>query len=321
MGALRSDDRPQAITIHAVSELLGIPAPTIRSWERRYGLTRSIRTVGGHRRYLPEHIANLRFMRDEISRGRRPVEAAAILRNSIDITDPHRPFVQAFVDVTDTGDGASVNALLDHCRDRLGVDETICGVILPGMRQIGVSWRLGRCGVDQEKLVTQATQEWLKKVLCQGPVAWHPQTIVLSCGPLDLHTLGLEAVEVLLAQRGWTSHLLGERTQPDVLTAAIRRTEAAATIVVSHVATGRRTAIAAMRTVDRHATQLFYAGNAFLTPQSRRGVPGTYLGEDLIEAVEIVGSSIEKRFASLPRVLSPSVSRYTTARVAAEAQR
>ena len=37
---------------------------------------------------------------------------------------------------------------------------------------------------------------------------------------------------------------------------------------------------------------VFYAGNAFSTPRSRDGVPGRYLGTDLVAAAELVGSVI-----------------------------
>ena len=38
------------MTIAQVSALLGIPVPTIRSWERRYGFPTPSRTRGRHRR-------------------------------------------------------------------------------------------------------------------------------------------------------------------------------------------------------------------------------------------------------------------------------
>jgi DNA-binding transcriptional MerR regulator len=39
--------------------MLGIPVPTIRSWERRYGLAVSSRTSGRHRRYDIQDIEDL----------------------------------------------------------------------------------------------------------------------------------------------------------------------------------------------------------------------------------------------------------------------
>lgn len=286
--------QPSGLSIRAVSDLLGIPAPTIRSWERRYGLARTTRTGGGHRRYTTADIGELRLMRDEIVRGRRPAEAAVLLRETAEAAEPYRSFIQAFVDVVDPMNTRQLDVLLDHCRARFGLDEAICRVLLPGMRRIGVAWQSGRCDISQEHLITQATRGWLKKVMAMGPVPWRPQTIVLSCGPADLHTVGLEAMEVLLAQRGWRCHLLGERIPPSDLKSAIDRTGAAATIVVSQIATHRRATVGALQAAARTSTRLFYAGNAFLTPVTRKAVPGRYLGEDLIEAVEVVSRSLQE---------------------------
>lgn len=282
----------KGLSIQGVSELLGIPAPTIRSWERRYGLAQTARTGGGHRRYMATEIADLRLMRDEITRGRRTAEAAVLVRDAGNSAEPYQSFIQAFLGVAEAMNARQLDVLLDHCRDRFGLDEAICRVVLPGMRLIGVAWQIGRCDISQEHLVTHATRGWLQKVRSQGPVPWHPQTIVLSCGPGDLHTVGLEAMEVLLAQRGWECHLLGERIPPADLTAAINRTQAAATIVVSHIASHRRATVASLQRADRTNTRLFYAGNAFLTPANRKSVPGTYLGENLSEAVETVSSQL-----------------------------
>lgn len=263
-------------------------------------MARTARTSGGHRRYSERDVDDLRFMRDEISRGRPTAEAAVLVRDSADSDEPYRSVIADFLGVADTMNARQLDSLLDHCRERFGLDEAICRVVLPGMRQIGVAWQTGRCDISQEHLVTRAARGWLQKVLSQGQAPWRRQTIVLSCGPGDLHTVGLEAMEVLLVQRGWECHSLGERIPAVALSAAINRTTAAATIVVSHIASYRRGTVTALQAAARTKTQLFYAGNAFLTPATRKGVPGTYLGEDLKAAVETVSRSLEKHAGSKP---------------------
>ena len=44
-------DDPDGMRIATVSKLLGVPVPTIRSWERRYDFPAPPRTDGLHRRY------------------------------------------------------------------------------------------------------------------------------------------------------------------------------------------------------------------------------------------------------------------------------
>lgn len=63
-------DVPKLGTINEVARELGLSAPTLRSWERRYGIGPSARTLGGHRRYGPEDVARLKRL-VELSRSQR----------------------------------------------------------------------------------------------------------------------------------------------------------------------------------------------------------------------------------------------------------
>jgi DNA-binding transcriptional MerR regulator len=69
------------LPIASVSSLLGIPVPTIRSWERRYGFPVPARTQGRHRRYSMEEVDQLRKLRDEITRGLPARDAVAIVQS------------------------------------------------------------------------------------------------------------------------------------------------------------------------------------------------------------------------------------------------
>ena len=69
-------------SISEVSADLGLPIPTSRSWERRYGFPEPDRTEGKHRRYSAEQIEALRVVRDEITRGHRAAEAVSIAKKN-----------------------------------------------------------------------------------------------------------------------------------------------------------------------------------------------------------------------------------------------
>ena len=160
------------------------------------------------------------------------------------------------------------------------------------MRQVGVWWETGRCDVAHEHLATEAARAWLNRLLYLGPTPWQSETLILTCGPRDFHTLGLEAMGVLLANRGYGCRVLGARTPVKSLAAAVQGTGAAGLVMVSHLSIGRRSAIEALRSIQHSDAQLYYAGNAFVSPQSRKGVPGTYLGEDLLAAANLITSSL-----------------------------
>ena len=123
------------------------------------------------------------------------------------------------------------------------------------------------------------------------PAALRHKPVLLSCGPRDHHTLGLESMEVLLRDRGVDCRLLGARTPVVSLVQAVQQINPAAVIVVSHLPVARRSAVEVLRSVPL-GKSLFYAGNAFLSAPARRGVPGVYLGTNLSQAAGVVVRTI-----------------------------
>ena len=230
----------------------------------------------------------MRQMRDEIARGHRASDAAVLVKARAETELPQQALIDEFLDAAYRLDPRGVDDLLERSRGELGVDDAICDVLLPGMRQIGRWWEAGRCDISHEHLATEAARAWLNRLLYLGPSPAHTETVILTCGPRDFHTLGLESLAVLLAQRGYGCRVLGARTPARSLATAVQGTDASAVVMVSHLAVGRRSAVEALRAAQLGSTQLFYAGNAFATPQARQSVPGTYLGEDLIAATELV---------------------------------
>lgn len=136
----------------------------------------------------------------------------------------------------------------------------------------------------QEHLTTEAARGWLSWVTSLAPAPGPGRPILLACGPRDLHTLGLEALAALLVHRGRGCRVLGARTPARTLVTAITATDAAAVVVVSHLSTQRRSAADALREAAGTGVSVFYAGNAFVMPAARAGVPGIHLGEKLAAA-------------------------------------
>src|SRR5580698_9195683 len=64
--------------IGAMARRLGVAPATLRDWERRYGIGPGGRTAGGHRRYRPDDIARIEYMRRLVLDGVPPGEAARV---------------------------------------------------------------------------------------------------------------------------------------------------------------------------------------------------------------------------------------------------
>lgn len=282
----------QGIPIHEASRLIGVPAPTLRAWERRYGVPATPRSEGGHRRYTESALHELRLMRDEVARGRRAGDAARSVRLLLDQGGAARAFVDELLEASDQLDPGRVRTVLDRSVEGLSLDTAVDQVLMPAMRQVGLRWETGRCDVAQEHMTTEAARGWLSRLASFAPDPSSEQPVVLACGPRDLHTLGVETLAVLLAYRGRPCRLLGARTPVATLVTAASATSAVAVVVVSHLSVGRRPAAEAVRSVAETGVPVFYAGNAFMFPRSRQGLPGTYLGESLGDAATLIETTL-----------------------------
>ena len=76
------------------------------------------------------------------------------------------------------------------------------------------------------------------------------------------------------------------------LAAAVHATGANAVVIVSHLNSGRARAVESMRAADRGGVKVFYAGNAFSAPRSRRSVPGKFLGTRLQDACALIEAEL-----------------------------
>ena len=269
-----------------------MPAPTLRSWERRYGFPTPPRTTGKHRRYSSTDLELLRALRDEIARGRSPREAVNIVRElGAERAAPGRENITRFVDAAIKMDGRELARTLNSSTRKLGIEGTIVELALPALREIGVRWESGRCSVGHEHLATEQIEAWLHRA---APARiGDGGRIVLGCGPDDHHRVGLDAFSVMLAHRGWDVRVLGGQVPTKDMAEAISAIQPHAAVVISHMRSARRSAVASLRKLRTTSdAQLFYAGNAFLTPGARKNVPGTYLGDDLPGAAEMLAQHV-----------------------------
>jgi methylmalonyl-CoA mutase cobalamin-binding subunit len=233
-------------------------------------------------------------MRDDIARGHPAAKAAARL-GSHDVAAA-QPLIELFLDSAHRLDPVGVTDALDAARRSFGLDVTVDAVLLPAMRELGRWWEVGRCDIAHEHLATDLCRTWLAKIPTVESDLEQQGAIVLTCGPRDYHSVGLESLAAMLRQRGWTSLMLGARTPVESVRLAVHESDAVAVVLVSHLSMARRSSVEALRSVQRPRTHLFYAGNAFLTRQSRHGVRGTYLGTNLAQAADLISTVITAEY-------------------------
>lgn len=291
MGSVRDPDGRRPIA--AVSDMLGVPIPTIRSWERRYGFPAPVRTRGKHRRYSLHEIDELRALRDAITQGYAAKQAVEIVRRGPGAPPSRDRRVDDLLRSAMDLDPNAVRAVLNEATDSLGVEATLVEVALPAMEEVGSRWKAGTCDVANEHLLTETVRAWLARLTTLAPAPSRGVAVVLACGPKDLHTVGLEAFGMLLARRGRSVLMLGALTPVASLRRAVEESRAPAAVVVAQRSVNRRSTVESIEVAHRLlGPRAFYGGGAFSSPSSRREVPGVYLGTDLLDAARTVDRAV-----------------------------
>jgi methanogenic corrinoid protein MtbC1 len=208
--------------------------------------------------------------------------------SSAGLADLTAEFAVLFLSAFLRDDPTAMRLALEQATEACGLGECLDGVLLPGMRAIGALWQSGQCSIEKERLATECARGWLQsqEVLVPAPDSDSP--VVLACGPTDEHSLGLEALGILLRYQGQDCRLLGARVSIRTLATAIRASLPAAVVIVSHLRVNRHRAAESLRTAQEWVPELFYAGNAFATAELRRDLPGTYLGTKLQTASSLI---------------------------------
>jgi DNA-binding transcriptional MerR regulator/methylmalonyl-CoA mutase cobalamin-binding subunit len=226
-------------SIRVVSSQTGIPAETLRVWERRYGFPKPARRSGGGRLYGEQDVARLHLIARAREAGYRPGDVIAlsdreILRLVEDKaaarpTD-QRSFVAPSVDqlVADirANEVTRVRATLRSLAITLGPKVFVTDVAHPLAVAIGCAWEQGTIDVHQEHLASALVSMQLRLLLSAFEDGEGAPVVVLATLPGEAHALGLEMVAVYLAAHRATPRLLGADTPADQIARAARAMDA-----------------------------------------------------------------------------------------------
>lgn len=86
------------LTIRQVTEQTGVPAATLRAWERRYGFPVPQRTTGGHRRYSATDVRRLQDAHNLVEEGW--IASAAVRQVTEGATQPEASTVLTIEEAT-----------------------------------------------------------------------------------------------------------------------------------------------------------------------------------------------------------------------------
>jgi len=224
------------LTIKRAAELTGVPAHTLRAWERRHGLFAPARTASGYRDYDEETLARIRAMSELVASGWAPRDAAAEVLRRRGAEDPEpRPAPAPqhdLVDAAATLDAERVARILDEQFARGDFESIVRGWLMPALTAVGRAWASGRVSVAGEHLVAHAVQRRLSAAYeAAGRGSGRP--IVVGAPPSVHHELGLLAFAVAARRAGLATLYLGADVPLDAWADAVAATGARAAVTAA----------------------------------------------------------------------------------------
>ncbi|MCA9515554.1 MAG: MerR family transcriptional regulator [Myxococcales bacterium] len=235
------DDQPEWMSIGALARATGVPAETIRSWERRYGAPVATRLPSGHRRYALAEAERLRLVTRALDLGHRPSDVVAApldrLEQLVAVAPPRTAtregdgHVQLLLELTRALDEAGLNQALQRAADELGARRFVHECAVPFMALLGEAWRDGRIAVMHEHFATARVRHHLVERR-RGYETGSP-TVVCGALPGELHDMGLHVSALLLAVSGIRVVSLGADTPVADLALAVERCRAAGLLLGS----------------------------------------------------------------------------------------
>lgn len=220
--------------IHAVSELTGVPEATLRAWERRYAVPIPVRTPSGYRLYSHKDVELVKRMRELCAAGMAPVDAAKLVAESGKAThepqvnaDPYEAIAGRIAEATRRMDPTAIESEVRLAMALSDAATIVERVFCPALQEIGRDWERGAITTGHEHLaaeiLTVATRDLLRLIGPGRPLGH----VVLACFADEEHVLPLYAAAFRFVEWGYRPHVLGARTPPVGLGAAVRELEPA----------------------------------------------------------------------------------------------
>ena len=287
-----------ALRIGEFARRVGVPATSLRAWERRYGLLSPARSAGGFRLYAEADAERVVEMQRGLQRGLSAAEAAAAAidrtRAPAGTAGADQPAAgadqgavglpearQRLLEAISAYDDAAVHAVLDDVLAAFGLETFLIGLVLPVLASVGGSGEQDESAIGQEHFASNLIRARLLALARfwgrgAGPLA------LLACVSGEYHDISLIAFGLLLRTYGWRVVFLGADTPPDTIRQAVVATQPTVTVLSAFAAPLLEAQAPALRRLAQ-ATPVLLSGPASSEAVARR-LHMRHLVGDLVRA-------------------------------------
>lgn len=218
-------------TIKRAAELTGVPAATLRAWERRYDIVEPRRTDAGYRIYDEESLDRIREMAALLDDGWSASNAAAevarrrLSAGSATPSTPPSPLSGADAPSLSPAEGAAATArlieaatsldpeavarVLDERFSRTSFELVVDDWLMPALDEVGRAWSEGRISVAGEHLVSHAVLRRLAAAYDAAGSRPGSPSVIIGLPAGVHHELGVFAFAVALRRLGVNTVHLG----------------------------------------------------------------------------------------------------------------
>ena len=288
-------------TVAEVEERSGVPASSLRQWERRYGFPNPERSASGYRYYSEQDLTMIRKMSDLVAQGIPPSRAAAIMQEEpMGATGGRAPgeLTRELAESLRVLDLERADKVLSEAFAIHSVEAVLLDVVQPALVHIGELWHQGKLNVATEHVASNHLQGRLRSLLRVMPTEGGRHRLLVACAPGEQHEIGALILAILLRRAGFEALYLGADTPVADLVALAKSTEPAAVLVSA-------TSSASLKALRREGAELrsaapliLFGGQAFANrPELAEELGGAHMGNDLRSVVPALTARLSSRAA------------------------
>lgn len=299
----------------AVVHQTGVPAPTLRAWERRYGILAPRRGENDYRLYSERDMMMVAWLRERVESGMTISQAIALLRSleparrrgrrsrvtSATLLDtPQPPAAPERLSLDDLSiallhqcahlDEFSASRTVAQALAVYSVEDVCLSLFTPALVEIGRMWAEGEMSIIVEHFASALIRAQLESLFRSAAANERGSLVVVGCAPGELHELGSLMLALFLRRSGLRVVYLGQNIEIDSLIMTINTLKPSCVLLSAALRPHAETlALVGQRlsTIGVSQTLFCFGGQAFLNePDLARDVPGVFLGTDAREAVE-----------------------------------
>jgi methanogenic corrinoid protein MtbC1 len=233
----------------AVVHQTGVPAPTLRAWERRYGILTPRRGDNDYRLYSERDMMLVAWLRERVESGMTISQAIALLHT---LDSPRRRgsrrtrlvpataeqavsqpslFAPQRIALGELGasllshcvrfDEPAAHRAISHAFAVYPVEEVCLGLFAPVLAEIGRLWSRGELSVTVEHFASALIRAQLESLLRSAGGAESGPLVLIGCAPGELHELGPMMLALFLRRAAVRVAYLGQNVEAESLLAAV----------------------------------------------------------------------------------------------------